>query len=229
MTQVTDLLTAQSASQDAQVPVSALEHVEYCPRQAGLILLEDGYADNADTVRGSLLHQRVHEPGSESRDGVRMLRALPVWHDELGLTGVCDVVELHDDGRIVPVEHKSGSYVPGGPAEVQVGGQAMCLEHMFRTSVLAGAVFSAADRRRHDVPITAALRARVVAAAQGVRSLLSGVGLPAPVADGRCRRCSMNHVCLPRVLAGRRAYEGAAAALFTVRAEPASGWDDPDD
>ena len=28
----------------AQVPLSALEHHDYCPRQAGLILLEDGYS-----------------------------------------------------------------------------------------------------------------------------------------------------------------------------------------
>ena len=49
----------------AQVPLSALEHYEYCPQQAGLILLEDGYADDAATTRGTILHQRVHEPGGE--------------------------------------------------------------------------------------------------------------------------------------------------------------------
>ena len=38
------------------VTLSALEHYAYCPRQAGLILLEDGYADDAATVRGTLLH-----------------------------------------------------------------------------------------------------------------------------------------------------------------------------
>jgi hypothetical protein len=105
------------------VPLSALEHYAYCPRQAGLILLEDGYADDMNTVRGTLLHRRVHEPGSDSRPGVRTLRALPVWHDELGLVGVCDVVELDADGSVRPVEYKSGSYVAGGPADVQVGAQ----------------------------------------------------------------------------------------------------------
>lgn len=52
------------------VPLSALEHYAYCPRQAGLILLEDGYADDANTVRGTLLHQRVHEPDEETRPGI---------------------------------------------------------------------------------------------------------------------------------------------------------------
>ncbi len=61
----------------AQVPLSALEHSHIAPGKPGLILLEDGYADDAATVRGTLLHQHVHEPGNDMRDGVRTLRALP--------------------------------------------------------------------------------------------------------------------------------------------------------
>jgi hypothetical protein len=53
---------AGTTSGPVQVPLSALEHYAYCPRQAGLILLEDGYADDAATVRGALVHRRVHEP-----------------------------------------------------------------------------------------------------------------------------------------------------------------------
>lgn len=207
-----------------QVPLSALEHYEYCPRQAGLILLEDGYAESADTVRGSLLHQHVHEPGGETRDGVRTLWALPVWHEGLGLTGVCDVVEIYGDGRIMPVEHKSGGYVAGGPSDVQLAGQAMCLEEMFRTGVSAGTIFSAVDRRRHKVNISDLLRARVVSAAREVRAVMLQNELAPPVADPRCRRCSMNHVCLPRVLAGRRAYARAEENLFNVGAEAQDTW-----
>ncbi len=211
---------------DVQVPLSALEHYEYCPRQAGLILLEDGYADDVATVRGTLLHQHVHEPGADTRAEVRTLRALPVWHEGLGMTGVCDVVELHHNGGVVPVEHKSGGHVPGGPADVQLAGQAMCLEEMFHTTVPTGVIFSAADRRRHEVSVTAALRARVAAAVQEVRAVLSRPELPAPVADRRCRRCSMNHLCLPRVVAGRGAYAQAEAAVFRPAGEPKGGWDD---
>jgi CRISPR-associated exonuclease Cas4 len=207
-----------------QVPLSALEHYEYCPRQAGLILLEDGYVDNADTVRGTLLHRHVHEPGGETRDGVRTLWALPVWHDDLGLTGICDAVEFHDDGRIVPIEHKSGNYVPGGPADVQLAGQAVCLEAMFGTRIVAGAIFSAAGRRRHQVQITPSLRDRVAAVAAEVRALLQQDCLPPPVADRRCQRCSMNHVCIPRVLAGRRGYARAELGLFNPAAEAQGPW-----
>lgn len=208
----------------SQVPLSALEHFDYCPRQAALILLEDGYADDAATVRGNLLHQRVHEPGEDTRAGLRTLRALPVWHDALGLTGVCDVVEIHADGTVIPVEHKSGGYHPGGPADVQVAAQAMCLEAMFKTSVTEGAIFSADDRRRHRVTVDAALRARVTHGAIEVRAVMAQEQLPAALSDSRCRRCSMNNACLPKVMTGDRAFARAAATLFTAAPESDRDW-----
>jgi len=205
-----------------QVPLSALEHYEYCPRQAGLILLEEGYADDEATVRGTLMHQHVHEPSDDFRAGIRTLRALPVWHDGLGLTGICDVVEIYGDTTIIPVEHKSGDYRPGGPADVQVAGQAICLEQMFGTHIPAGAVFSSSSRRRHEVPIDSALRERVAAAAEAIRAILGQDGLPPAVSDTRCKRCSMNHICMPGILAGRRAFISAAKSLFVSGGEARS-------
>jgi len=202
-----------------QVPLSALEHFDYCPRQAGLILLEDGFADDAATIRGTLLHQRVDEPADESRPGLRTLRALPVWHESLGLTGVCDVVEIHDNGKITPVEHKSGDYQPGGPADVQVAAQAMCLEEMFMVHITEGVIFSGTDRRRHRVAVDAALRERVTTRAAQVRAIMTQDHLPPPISGSRCRRCSMNHICLPKVMAGQKSFARVAAALFTIAPE----------
>jgi CRISPR-associated exonuclease Cas4 len=210
----------------AQVPLSALEHHDYCPRQAALILLEDGYADDASTLRGVVLHQRVHEPSEETRAGIRTLRALPVWNDALGLTGVCDVVEIYDDGRIIPVEHKSGDYQPGGPADVQLAGQAMCLEEMFKTRIAEGAIFSASDRRRHRIALSPELRDRVTSTAMKVQAILGQERLPPALSDKRCRRCSMNHVCLPKVLAAQRAFTRAQVALFEISPGTDATWDD---
>jgi CRISPR-associated exonuclease Cas4 len=199
-----------------QVSLSALEHYAYCPRQCGLILLEDAFTDDAATVRGTLLHQRVDTPGSRGRGDVRTLHALPVWSDTYGLTGICDTVELHADGRILPVEHKSGRYHPGGPADVQAVAQAICLEEMFRRPVPEVAIYSAADRRRHSVPVDEALRTRVLELTHAVRSLLTTDRLPAPVADGRCRRCSMTTGCMPKLLASTRRYRQALTDLYLL-------------
>ncbi|MFE2498825.1 CRISPR-associated protein Cas4 [Streptomyces scopuliridis] len=205
----------------AQVPLSALEHYAYCPRQCGLILLEDAFTDDASTVRGTLLHQRVDTPGNRGRGTVRTLHALPVWHDAYGLTGICDTVELHTDGRILPIEHKSGRYHPGGPADIQAGAQAICLQEMFQRPVTEAAVYSAADRRRHTITVDDPLRARVQELAETVRTMLTGSSLPPPAADRRCRRCSMATGCMPKVLAGNRRYHQALTGLYHI--------DDPQD
>lgn len=203
----------------AQVPLSAMEHYAYCPRQSGLILLEDAFADDAATVRGTLLHQRVDTPGNRARHTVRTLHALPVWHDGHGLTGICNTVELHADGTVLPIEHKSGRYHPGGPADLQAAAQALCLEAMFATPVPEAVVYSAADRRRHTITVDDALRELVVTTADRIRRMLTTSRLPTAVNDGRCRRCSMAAGCMPRVLSRTRHYQQALEDLFTP--EPA--------
>ncbi|MFE7319036.1 CRISPR-associated protein Cas4 [Streptomyces sp. NPDC057555] len=199
-----------------QVPLSALEHYAYCPRQSGLILLEDAFTDDAATVRGTLLHQRVDTPGNRGRGSVRTLHALPVWNDSYGLTGICDTVELHADGRILPVEHKSGRYHPGGPADIQAAAQALCLEEMFQRPVPEAAVYSAADRRRHRITVDDDLRTRIHQLTDTVRTMLTTGALPPPAADSRCRRCSMATGCMPKVLAGTRRYHQALTDLYTL-------------
>ncbi|MCK1812998.1 CRISPR-associated protein Cas4 [Streptomyces sp. XM4011] len=197
-----------------QVPLSALEHYAYCPRQSGLILLEDAFEDDAATVRGTLLHHRVDTPGNRGRGTVRTLHRLPVYHDGLGLYGYCDTVELHPRGRVLPIEHKSGRYVPGGPADIQTAAQAICLEAMFNTTITRAAVYSARDRRRHTVTIDQPLRDHVADVTAQVREMLTTSALPPAVADSRCRRCSMADSCMPRVLTHGARFQRALDSLY---------------
>ncbi|MFF8639120.1 Dna2/Cas4 domain-containing protein [Streptomyces pilosus] len=133
------------------------------------------------------------------------------------LTGICDTVELHADGTVLPVEHKSGRYHFGGPADVQVAAQAMCLEYMFKQPVTTAAIYSGTDRRRHTVTVNEALRTRVLDATNAVRNLLShNHTLPPPVADSRCRRCSMATDCRPKLLAGTHRYQQALHDLYLM-------------
>lgn len=69
------------------LPLSALQHWAYCPRQCGLIHLEQAFDDNLHTLRGQAVHAQVDQPGVEVRRGLRVERALPVWSDTLGLIG----------------------------------------------------------------------------------------------------------------------------------------------
>jgi CRISPR-associated exonuclease Cas4 len=59
-------------SEDELLPISALQHLLFCERQCALIHVEQMWDENRLTVEGRLLHERVHEQGSESRGDVRI-------------------------------------------------------------------------------------------------------------------------------------------------------------
>lgn len=193
------------------IPLSALQHWCYCPRQCALIHVEQVFAENLHTLRGQAAHKQADQPGVEVRAGLRVERALPVWSDRLGLIGKADVVEFEPDGTPFPVEYKVGSRAKAAWIaacdDLQLAAQALCLEEMTGKPVPTGALYYAKSKRRRAVAIDAALRRRVEAAVAAVRFLLDVAVPPAPTFDKRCEKCSLADICQP-------ATRPAAAGLF---------------
>lgn len=185
------------------IPLSALQHWAYCPRQCGLIHLEQAFADNLHTARGQAVHHLVDTPGYEIKSGVRVERALPVWSDRLNLIGKADLVEFHPDGMVYPVEFKHGAKRQKLHDDIQLAAQALCLEEMLGRPVPKGAIFHASSHRRREVAITPELRRLVAETAAAIRAMLASGKLPPPVNDARCRECSLKDICQPEALAGR--------------------------
>ena len=179
------------------INLSALQHFAFCPRQAGINLLEQTFGQNTFVARGNQTHERVHAGGTEERDGVRTLRALPLYSLQHGIAGVADVVELLPDGSYRPVEYKSGRAKPRLADEVQLCAQAMCLEEMFGQPIPEGFIYHAASHKRRVVTFTPELRRAVLDARDGVRELLRVGILPTPAADERCDFCSVYDECEP--------------------------------
>lgn len=42
------------------IPISALQHYLYCPRQCALIHIERQWLENIFTAKGRVLHERTH-------------------------------------------------------------------------------------------------------------------------------------------------------------------------
>lgn len=187
------------------VAISALQHWCYCPRQCGLIHLEQVFQENIFTQRGQALHKRVGDPGVEVRDGLRIERALPLFCDRLGLVGKADVVEFLPDGTPYPVEYKHGSRHKRPQIarydDIQLAAQSLCLEEMTGRSVPEAALFYASSRRRREVRITTELRQAVETAVEGIRAMLAKRVLPPPRNDDHCRACSLRDRCQPEALA----------------------------
>jgi CRISPR-associated exonuclease Cas4 len=181
----------------AEVMISALEHFSFCPRQCGLIHVEQTFDENVYTIRGRLAHEAVDAGETTEGPDARVLRGVPLWSERLGLRGRADVVELRRDGPY-PVEYKVGP--PHGPhASIQLCAQALCLEDMFGRPVARGALFHHATRRRVEVTFTAALRARTREVIDGVREILATSIVPPAPNDARCRHCSLIDSCMPSV------------------------------
>lgn len=197
----------QSASDSVPIPIpiSALQHWSYCPRQCALIHQEQAFAENIFTMRGQAVHARVDMPGFESRLGVRTERALPIWSERLGLVGKADVVEFSATGVPYPVEYKHGRVSKDAAKrhhdDLQLTAQAICLEEIFERGVPEGAIFQASSKKRRVVPITEALKGEVAATTEAIRQMLLSAQMPPPTSDvGRCHNCSLVDLCQPDAL-----------------------------
>ncbi len=185
------------------LPLSALNHFLYCSRRAALIHLEGIFEHNEHTLQGDLNHTHADLPGFEHRAGWKLLRALPVWSDALGLGGKADIVEVRETKGVIrearPVEYKSGRKSRWLNDRVQLCAQALCLEEMFRISISEGLIFHAASQQRSSIPFDETLRAETLDAIKALGRLLAQSCLPPPVLTPRCDGCSLHEICLPEI------------------------------
>ncbi len=203
-------------SEDDLLPLSALQHYAFCPRQCALIHIERQWVENRLTAEGRVLHERAHDGECELRDGVLIARGVALLSRKLGLIGQADVVEFHPampGGGVTlvgrrgrwqpfPVEYKRGRPKRDRCDEIQLCAQAMCLEEMLGVEIVSAALYYGEPKRRTDVSLTAGLREATRQVALAVHGLIRASETPGPVKLARCRNCSLTEVCLPG--AGRR-------------------------
>jgi CRISPR-associated exonuclease Cas4 len=185
---------------ELMVPLSALEHYAYCPRQAAINQVDGVWMDNSPTVRGVRGHRRVDTAPSRVERGRQVIRGLELWSERFGLIGRADAIELLPDGTVEPVEYKSGTR-HGRAAEIQMCAQALCLEEMLDITVSRGHVWYAALRRRDTIAIDVGLRSLTIESIQAVREAMVSRCLPPAVNDARCGECQLRGYCLPELVA----------------------------
>lgn len=139
------------------LPISALQHLLFCPRQCALIHIEQQWEENRLTVLGRLEHERVDEGYREFRRGRRQISGLRVKSARLGLYGRLDVLELelvngngpdnalrfglHGQWNFYPAEFKHGAPKENNSDRVQLCAQALCLEEMLGASIPDASLF----------------------------------------------------------------------------------------
>lgn len=203
-------------TEDELIPISALQHWVYCPRQCALIHIEQVWTENVFTAQGRGLHEKVHDADTEMRDGVRIVRGLRLHSFALGLVGQADVVEFvsAETGTVLagmeglwqpfPVEYKRGKPKPDSSDETQLCAQAMCLEEMLDLNVPEGALFYGRPRRRKKVEFTDALRRQTTDVAQALHELFRTGQTPKVAYSKKCPSCSLVKVCMPQITGIRK-------------------------
>ncbi|WP_035067441.1 CRISPR-associated protein Cas4 [Nitratidesulfovibrio termitidis] len=199
------------------LPVSALQHLIYCPRQCALIHIEQVWDDNVHTALGNILHERVDRPGMERRRGVRTEFGVPLRSLALGLAGRADAVEFAADGPC-PVEYKQGRPKRHAADHIQLCAQAMCLEEMTGRTVPQGVLFYAATRQRQTVELDEHLRRQVRETAMALHALVATGVTPQPEPGPKCKGCSLADRCRP----GTFAQGGRSAARYLAQARRAA-------
>ena len=217
-------------SEDDLLMISALQHLAFCERQWGLIHLENIWADNVLTVKGSQMHERTHEPSTGRQDSLIIAHAIHLRSLRLGIVGKADSVEFHllEDSSVqepdgfretisisqipfppgqwipFPVEYKHGKPKLDHCDDVQLCAQALCLEEMLNISVPSGAIFYGKPRRRTQVTFDDRLRDETERLAERLHKLTDIGKTPLGNYSKRCKSCSLFTYCLPKTAGSGR-------------------------
>ncbi len=192
--------------------LSGIQHYCFCPRQWALIHIEQQWNENRLTAEGELIHSRAHDRLADEKRGDHICsHGMPVFSSELGVRGVCDVVEFTRcesgvsikgrDGKWlpVPVEYKHGDGCAKPADELQLCCQAMCLEQMLCCDIGEGFLYYHEIRRRARVPISTELRQRVVDMLLEMHRLYTRGYTPRVKRRPGCASCSLKEICLPKL------------------------------
>ena len=193
--------------------LSGLQHFAYCRRQWALIHIEQQWAENERTVDGQIFHSVAHDKARiEKRGELLITRGLPVKSAKLGMSGICDVVEFHKSEEGVslasyeglwqpyPVEYKKGLPKLNEADEMQLCGQAICLEEMLLCRIPGGSLFYGENRRREPVEFTEELRGKVYDMAKEMHVLWDKGYTPRVKPQKGCNACSLKEICVPTLV-----------------------------
>jgi len=183
------------------IPLSALQHYAFCPRQCALIHNEQVWAENFLTAQGQQLHTRVDSGEPENRKGIKFERGVQIASRALGLIGKMDLLEKNlSNGELIPVEYKRGKPKPTDWDEIQLCAQALCLEEMTGQTIKEGALWYHQTRHRQSVDLNDQLRQRTLDVIKAVAQLFASGQTPPAKYEKKCNACSLYDLCNPKIM-----------------------------
>lgn len=200
------------------IPLSALQHYIFCPRQCALVHIEHLWEDNELTVSGSILHQHVDSNSLSCTGNIIRASSLRLSSEKLLISGIADMVEFiktdsesqYDNisttlpghrgkWKPYPIEYKHGAPKSHRADEIQLCAQALCLEEMLNVTIHEGALFYGKTRRRKITLFDDKLKNMTMETILKVRHLFITLKTPEPSYSKRCHSCSLFDLCKPHL------------------------------
>lgn len=190
--------------------LSGIQHFCFCKRQWALIHIEQQWSDNLLTVEGDILHKNVHDNEFDEKRGDKIVvRGMAINSAELGVSGVCDVVEFmrSEDGvsifgregkyKVIPVEYKRGKPKENDADRLQLAAQAICLEEMLCCKIEKGFLYYGEIRRREEIVFDDEIRQKTVSMIKEMHGYFERGYTPKTKRTKSCNACSLKDICLP--------------------------------
>ncbi|WP_433945556.1 CRISPR-associated protein Cas4 [Paenibacillus sp. SN-8-1] len=203
----------QDYSEEDFLLLSGIQHFNFCRRQWALIHIEQQWEENVRTIEGSHIHRKADQPFIREKRGDKLIvRALPVQSRELGITGICDVVEFirHPQGIQLageeglylpyPVEYKRGKPKRDDSDRSQLIAQLMCLEEMLLCDLSLGYLYYDEIKHRVEVPVLDSDKDRIKKTLSEMHHYFGRNHTPKVKTGPHCQSCSLNLVCLPELM-----------------------------
>jgi CRISP-associated protein Cas1 len=192
------------------VPARMVNEFVYCPRLFHLEWVQSRFATNDDVEQGLYVHRVVDEPGGKIPDpddthpellAGRTSRSVWLTSAELRVSAKIDLVEVSEDGSVVPVDYKKGvpdrNGRPWPSDEVQSVLQALVLRDA-GYSVSTAEIWYAETRQRVVIPIDDVVAKRTRQTVAELWSIAVSDSAPPPLVNSpKCPRCSLVGICLP--------------------------------
>ena len=199
-------------NEDDFLLLSGIQHFVFCKRQWALIHIEQQWQENLRTIEGEILHEKTHDNTiKEKRGDLIVSRGMGIFSRSLGITGACDVVELHraSDGvkifgrdgtyKPVPVEYKRGKPKEEESDVLQLCAQALCLEEMLLCEIPEAFLFYGETKRRLKIVLDDDLRGRVKTIFKEMHDLYDRRHTPKVKISKACKACSLTEICMPKL------------------------------
>jgi CRISPR-associated protein Cas1 len=194
------------------LPARMLNEFVYCPRLFYYEWVEGVFADNRETVEGSLRHQKLEtkDDALPSADELAASgaaihsRSVTLSSDTYRLIAKLDLIE-GAGGLVTPVDYKrgsprqsdDGSLLAWDTDRVQLGVQALVLrDNGYRCD--EGVIYYVTTKQRVRVPVDDELIHETLDALEQARAAAESGRIPPPLVDSpKCPRCSLVGICLP--------------------------------